>query len=119
MSKTIIRLNTYEDKLIAYLCKERGWRKSDVIRVGIRTLYMQEFPNRQVRKGHGTPNPSEEAGRVPDEKYRPTTGKSPEEYCRDILGGEVVDINAVKYCQYKSEGGGALKELMPLDQLPV
>lgn len=116
-NRIVVNLNPYEMKILAYMAKERGWRRGDVARMGIREMYMKEFPSKAVRKLHAVPDPSEEAARAPDEKYRPTTGKSPEEYCRN-LGGEVVETNGVKYCQFTEEGQ-IMKKLVALDKLPI
>lgn len=63
-----------------------GYSKPEIVKAGIRMVFKKEFPPYAVNKKM-----------VKDVEEAMT----PEEVCTDILGGEVIEENGVKFCTWK------------------
>jgi|SRR3990167_6199713 len=96
MKKITLVLNEFEEKMLHDIVYKAGYRQSEALRLAIRELYRKAFPNYSLSK---------------KDKQSPTDDMSPEEYCKTILNGDIVEDGGVKYCRIME---GAMETLKPL-----
>lgn len=75
-----------------------GYTRTEAVRGGLRLLYRKEFPVYGAKKI----------------KKEFDEAMTPEEICEDVMGGEVIEENGVKFCVWKE---GTMTTRAPLSAI--
>ena len=101
-----VRFNDVETKMMEMLSIKKGFRRSEIMRAGLRYLFRKEFPNYILKS-----TPDVKAAIETEEQYEKMTN---EDVCVNIFGGEVVEEGDFKYCKTMD---GHIETLTPLDKI--
>ena len=96
MKQFHIKLNEIEVDFVDQL-KHKGYRTAEIFRTAIRMLYQYEFKPRKMQKG-----PRDDV-RLPNLTANIKRQLSPEQECKSLPGGEVVNVNGVPHCHWFQE----------------
>ena len=114
-----IRLNEFEQRLLKDLTK-LGWNYATIISLAIRAYHAQEFGDlkRKRVKKLGA-DPIDEHKRIPNPELRADDDIPPEEYCTDVLGGRITELEGVRCCEFDDNGVQRIKRLDKIKKVNI
>lgn len=89
-----VKLNTIEQGFINDITKKTGYTYAEILRMGLRAIYRQEF----LRAGR--PKNIKTSSDWEDEQEKEHK-ISPEDYCKNILNGQIVERDGRQCCEYQ------------------